>query len=76
MFAVDSTEAVYRFMGIKAQESLILLLAHHWVFLALVALVIAWRLLKTGYLLNFLGFGQKILVVFCYLGEGVTWILC
>lgn len=51
MFAVDSTEAIYRFMGIKAQEGLIELLTYHWVFLAIIVLVLAWRLLKTGYLL-------------------------
>src|SRR5689334_13138802 len=53
MFAVESTEAVYRFMGIKAQEGMINLLTHHWVFLSIVAFVIAWRLLRTGYLLPF-----------------------
>lgn len=53
MFAVESTEAVYRFMGIKAQEGVTTLLTHHWVFLSIVAFVIAWRLLKTGYLLPF-----------------------
>ncbi|MBI2601900.1 MAG: hypothetical protein HYW48_02490 [Deltaproteobacteria bacterium] len=53
MFAVDSTEAIYRFIGIKTQEGVIVLLTHHWVFAAVVLFVIAWRLLRTGYFLPF-----------------------
>lgn len=53
MFAVDSTEAIYRVAGLKAQEAIISALTHHWFFIALVLIVIAWTLLRTGFLLPF-----------------------
>lgn len=62
MFAVDSTEAVYRFMGIKTQEGMLILLTHHWFFVAVVMFVIAWRLIRTGYFLPFQGGAFSLLV--------------
>jgi hypothetical protein len=52
MFALSSTEAVYKFFGIKAQEQLINLITHHWVFMAMITLLLVWLLFKTAWSLS------------------------
>ena len=51
MYALSSTEAVYRYAGIETQETLVRTMTHHWVFGALAAFAVAWRLLRCGFLL-------------------------
>src|SRR4051794_29240925 len=53
MYALASTEAIYRYAGLKTQAALLGVMTHHWAFASLTMFVMAWRIMRTGFLVPF-----------------------